>query len=245
VNAEAPAFLSAFAPDAEGLQRRIAAHVDDGMLAAIAAADYGFGTEANLVRLDALRDSGEMPDFNAQEVLALTRWAEPDWENWSGPKGARGHWMRAFACAGLLRAREDEGKWGALNDTLGQMLASLDALNAGLEREAAAFLAWRMGQFDCADDGAFFGIGLLWCALRGGVADDRTLVALCEWTVAQEECKPALGDAEAPRWLLSKAYGQRLQTWEIIGAELARMDLSSHSPQARDWIRLIGTSLSS
>lgn len=237
-----PAFLAAFRPDPAPLLRRIAAHIDDAMLAEIAAADYGFQADENLVRLRALRKSGEMPDFNAQEVLALTRWAEPDWDNWSGPKGRRGHWMRAFACAGLLSAREDEGRWGALNDTLGQMLASFDALRAPLNEEGAAFLAWRLDAFDCGADSAFFGVGLLWFALNLHDVSDETIVTLCTWT-AQEERKLVVPGAEEGRWLLSRTSGQRLHVWDGIGARIAAADTTGRSDAAREWVALIGASL--
>lgn len=239
----APALLSAFAPDRDGLLRRLATLIDDGMLREIAACDYGFGLEDNLKRLHLLRDELEMPDFNAREVLELTRWAEPDWENWSGPKGERGHRMRAFACAGLLHAPEDAGQWGALNDTLGQMIASLDALPGDWDAEAAAFLAWRMAQFAMWDHAAFVGVGLLHHALRLPDVADAAIVALCEWISSEEREVAGRSADPSGRWLLSHVAGQRHANWENIGMELSRLDLSRRPAAVREWVSLIGGSL--
>ena len=108
-----PALLTAFPASADLLLDIVRRQVDDGMLAEIAAADYGMDMNAHLTELRTIRDQGIVPTplpWHPGEVLELIRWSNP--ENPAhkpGSTGRRGHQMRAFACAAILRAGMGDG----------------------------------------------------------------------------------------------------------------------------------------
>src|SRR5262245_2436176 len=101
------------------------------MLREIASADYGMDADAHLDALLRIRDRGEAPapmNWEPKEVLELIRWSEPEDPNWRpGGTGIRGHVMRAFVCAALLRAAPEPANHGYFdgeNQTIAQLLAS-------------------------------------------------------------------------------------------------------------------------
>lgn len=99
--------LAEFAPDPAPLQELIRQNVDDAMLREIAAADYGEDVELHYKGVQGFY-AGEIPDpfhWHPREVLELVQWSQPEDRSWSpGGFGERGHWMRIFCCASLLRA---------------------------------------------------------------------------------------------------------------------------------------------
>lgn len=243
-------------PDADGLLRRIAPRIDDGMLREMAAADYDRDTDAHLAHLQSFRSTGQSPSpiaFEPKEVLELIRWSEPDVEDWyPGGSKARGHWMRVFACACLLKMGQETANIGTLegqNQTVVQFIESIEALNAGLETDAAALLAWCISQLYPVrhahlDELPFFGVGLLMLCLQ---ADPRpgseSLISLCEW-IAQCEALAARQDVTGGgggRWLLSITtanihYGK----WEKFGARLSAMATTEGSASLKSWLALFG-----
>ena len=78
------------------------------MLSEIALADNGEDQECHLSRLRRIRDVGrivEPLEWCPGEVLCLIHNSEPDRPQVpSEIAGMRGHWIRAFAAAALLRA---------------------------------------------------------------------------------------------------------------------------------------------
>ncbi len=124
--------------------------VDDSMLREIAEADYGFGVEAHLEALLAIKN-GLIPapmEWEPHEVLAVTRWTEPDeagatWEC----TGDRGHWKRLWACAVLIRAGaepDNDNRVMSEDDTIIQLVASAMRLGHEASQAALQFLCWHL-----------------------------------------------------------------------------------------------------
>src|SRR5258708_20197319 len=95
---------------------------------------------SHLAKLRPIRDHGIVPaslGWHPGEVLALIRWSNPeDPSHKPGSTGRRGHQMRAFACAALLRDDlENEA-------TLAQCLTSSKVLGPEMSEAVACFLTW-------------------------------------------------------------------------------------------------------
>src|SRR5262245_13446228 len=99
--------LQQFEPTDKPLLRLAFDSVDDSMLQEIAEADYGIDADAHLSALRAIK-AGNVSfsmELEPKEVLELIRWSQPDDPNHKpGSVGRRGHWMRLFSCAVLIRA---------------------------------------------------------------------------------------------------------------------------------------------
>jgi len=222
------------------------------MLAKIALADYGQDQEQHLAALQLLRDTGTFPDpmhWFPCEVLELMRNSEPE----GSPESERveDHWIRAFVCAALLRAREAPWNYGgdgaAPSFTLIQLINSVEALPIDLTHGTVRCLAWMMLHSDLERGDAqpiYYGIALLWLAIRlDEPPTDRALAELAEWIVRREEeihkcCRYAFD-----RWLLGIAHDPPPSKWEPLGTKLANLDLMGRSEKLRDWVKLIGEEL--
>jgi hypothetical protein len=143
-------------------------NVDDSMLREIAAADYGMDVEEHLEQLRAIKN-GKVPtpmEWEPKEVLELIRWSEPEDATWSpGSTGRRGHWMRLFSCAALLRAAaepENDGYFTGEDSTIIQLVDSAVKLGEKTSLVALKFLCWRM-QYRTLDewDRPYFAIAIL------------------------------------------------------------------------------------
>lgn len=257
--------LAAFTPEPDELVRRLSAGVDDAMLLDMASLDYGREIEANRAALHLLRDGGRLPapmPFEPREVLELTRWFRPDDEAVEADR-RRGHAMRAFACAALLRASGEPGNADlceGLNQTLVNLLWSLDALGAGDERAAVGLLVWLMGQLAPAnraadtfdfqfEDTAFVGLGVFWLGLRMRPRlPDGAIIAIAEWISDAEQDGNRRQNTDyglAPgRWLLgSTSYYLCHEEWRRLGRALLTEDVSDLSTDTADWVCLIGSLL--
>src|SRR5262245_40470300 len=108
--------IAAFPPAADLLLDHARRQIDEAMLMEIARADYEQDVDAHLTALRAIRDLGITPapmEWHPGEVLELIRNSEPEVPAWKpGGTGRRGHQMRAFACAALLRAVAEPANWG-------------------------------------------------------------------------------------------------------------------------------------
>ena len=239
---------------ADALLTRLASHIDDTMLWDIAGADYGRQASEHHAVLRRMRDTGFVPppDWVPQEVLELIRWSEPDQPDWKpGDRGPRGHWMRAFCCAALLRMAGETGDGAhvSFNETVVGLVTSLAALNVGPWSEACAFLAWfrdRMAGFGDRSEEPFIAVGLLWCALRDDGIPDAAIVSLCRWVADREEAQAyeGAGAANGHGWLHRLSYhDQRRAAWRAPGREMAGLGLQGRSEEARDWVALIALAL--
>lgn len=243
-----------FEPHDGFLLEHLSGQIDDSMLWEIAEADYGLQARDHHAVLRRMRDEGFVPtpDWVPQEVLELIRWSQPDQPDWKpGGVGDRGHWMRAFCCASLLRmaGTSDGGTYVSFNETVAGLVASLDALDVGLWAEAGCFLTWfmeRYAGFPDRHEEPFFGVALLLCALRTSSVPDVAIVDLCRWTIDREEAEAQapFGTANDCGWLHRiTSFGQRRETWRLLGAKMASLDLHARSGDAREWVGLISMAL--
>jgi len=249
-----PSFPRLFEPNDGALLQSLASHVDEWMLREIAEADYGMRANEHYAALRPMRDSGFVPepDWVPQEVLELVRWSEPDQPDWKpGGQGARGHWMRAFCCASLLRMAGEKGMRAhvSFNETVAGLVASLDAVNAALWMEAVSFLAWfidRMAESGDREEEPFVGVGLLYCALHVDAIPDQSITDLCQWIISREEAESQgpMGTANDLGWLHRISFhNQRREIWKMLGEKMAVLDLPCRSRDAREWVGLIAMSL--
>jgi hypothetical protein len=231
-------------PAADALLALLRAQIDDGMLEEIAAADYGHRIEENLAALRQIRDTGEIPvplPWEPREVLELIRWSEPEDPEWKpGSTGERGHRMRAFACATLLRAAAELTEAAAMdgeNQTLAQLLASVFVLGEEAQQAALRFLAWRVPLVAPGYELPFFRLAQLILAvhLRAGSATE--MVSLAEQIERDEAAEraavePCFGD---PRWLLGLTFQQiRHTVWVRLTHQMLEEASAIADPAARE-----------
>jgi len=165
--------IAAFPPSADGLLGLVGGLVTDEMLDEISRADYGMDADAHLEQLGVIRDSIRVPDpfeWHPKEVLELIRWSRPDDPEWRpGSTGRRGHIMRAFSCAALLRTPAVPPNYDCLwgdNQTLAQLIESALILGDGLPEALASFLTWRFPLLSLTEEERpFFAFGVILLAL--------------------------------------------------------------------------------
>jgi hypothetical protein len=164
--------LEFFQPSRDELLHHVSDLVDDSMLKEISEADAGDEAEEHLSCLRRLRDLGEvpLPQWNPLEVLELIRWSEPEDPAWKpGSPGRRGHIMRAFACAALLRMGCEPGNRDRLigeNQALIQLVGSVSFLGEPFPLLTRRFLAWRLSNLPENDEERpFFILALILLAL--------------------------------------------------------------------------------
>jgi hypothetical protein len=238
-----PALLAAFPASSDLLLDIASRQVDDGMLREIAAADYGCDVDAHLAGLRPIRDQGIVPapmGWHPGEVLELIRWSNP--ENPAhkpGSPGRRGHQMRAFACAALLRAALQDGGDITPEATLAQCLASAKVLGEEMSGAAARFLTWVIPLMPRSEFRWLFAFGLLAVAtrLRSGRVADRALGDAAHWVLAEEASGRAPIDPSNPQPL---AFGLLYGYWRPLAAELLREAADIHADDVRDNLGFIG-----
>jgi hypothetical protein len=219
-------FLESLNPDQHILFVEIAKHIDDDMLEEISAANYALDADVHLVALRRLRDTGELLEplhWFPCEVLELIRNSEPEDPAWKpGSAGIRGHWMRAFSSAALLRAFGPPWDYNAdpapPSYTLVQLLRSLACLPVDLFPVTIRFISWFMLHADLEgsnEQPIYFGIALLWLTLRQAQLQlDEELIRLSEWIVKREEEFHRRWPRAFDRWLLGIAHDPPPSPWE-------------------------------
>jgi hypothetical protein len=266
-------FLKSFKPDEDALLRQIAAHIDDATLEHIANEDSVGGDLRHARFIDALRkirDGGPLKkqsdfpswerfaDQDVTELLKFGSFSEPDakrnrdWK-WTG---TRGHWPRAFSCATLLRSYGDNevrnSAAGNYDYAIMQLVESIRRLDAGLEPQAMAALAWfiiRLSDDDCVgldpgrDQIVFAGVGILSLAVNSkNMISYDTVTELIDWLIAEEkrafdERGKSVGNFPN-HWLFRTTFFDTLrEKWMAIGAELAAFKVSG---LCGDAVRAIG-----
>jgi len=245
-------FLSSLEPDQDSLLSGLSKYVTDDMLTKIAMADYGGDQEQHLAPLRILRDRGKLIEpmhWYPCEVLELVRNSQPDGR--PANDRIRDHWIPAFACAALLRARYEPwnygGDSGSPSYTLFQLLESLAALQVDFMQEAVSFIAWMMLHSDLeGTDGQpiYYGVALLFLTVQNALpASDQGLIALSEWIVRHEEEIHESRKWAFDRWLLGIAHDPPPSPWERLGESLAALDLNGRADELKDWVKLIGNEL--
>jgi hypothetical protein len=232
--------VTAFAPDADALMRALARHIDEGMLVEISAADNGEQAGAHLAALRRVRDGTAVAnplEWVPHEVLAQSRSR--------GTDGARGAWIRTFACAALLRVAPDDH---GVEETLAHLTRSLSSLNFG-NREAASTLAWLTTEYAKAnnDQSLACAVALLWHALRfDPPLTDPPLLGLCEMIGRLSAAASQSGDHDAGQITaldIGRGYGVAAPVWRQLGRELGGLDLCRRSADVQRWVGLIGAEL--
>jgi hypothetical protein len=222
-------------PSPDALMIALAGLVDDSMLEQIAVADYGTGAEEAIL-LRRVRDDHEviapMP-FVLREVLNLTRWSEPERDHPdSEDQQRRGHIIRAFACAVLLRFNVEPSNQGhddGENQTLAQLLASLVTFGILYQVAALRFVAWRVQAINVIyEDDPFFILALLVLALRtytDFTADELHEIVDCLYAFEGQVRQSQFVTADNPEpWLLGLTnFDQRHDVWRQIGKEIATL----------------------
>jgi hypothetical protein len=224
--------------DAEALLDYLRPQIDDDMLLEIASCDYGMDVEEYHAGLRLIRDGREVLAYpGPAEVLELTRWSEPDDPNWRpGSPGRRGHLMRAFACAALLRAGgvpANRGYISSENETLAQLLASAVYLGRPTQEAAARFLAWRVGGEQDDEDRPFCAFALLFLVvpLADGRFPEDGIASLADAILAEEKrARDSSWRASPNPWLLGLTmFDQRHHVWRgharRLRAEASRFKL--------------------
>jgi len=239
-------------PDEDSLLSELSKHITDEMLAEIAQTDYGQDQEQHLAPLRLLRDKGtfvEPMEWSPCEVLELVRNSEPD--DSPAADRVREHWLRAFACAALFRAKEEPYSYTAdpasPSFTLSRLLESLEALPIDFTRNAARLLASMMlhSDLDTEDEQTvYYGVGLLWLALHLSTPpSDQELIGLAEWIVCREEEIHRTRWWAFDRWLLGIGRDPPPSRWEQLGRRLTSLNLSRRSDRLQGWVSLIGEQL--
>jgi len=224
------ALIVAFPPSADLLLDCARRHIDDGMLMEIARADYGLDVDAHLAALRPIRDQGIIPvplAWHPGEVLELIRWSDPEDPSWKpGGTGRRGHQMRAFACAALLRAGAEPWNEGydsaaSADSSLAQCLASAKVLGEEMGEAAACFLTWRIPRLQNCSESLLFAVGLLILAtrLRSGRIADPELGNVAEWVLGEDsnyrQTFPSDPDNPEP-----VAFSLQSGLWKPLASEL-------------------------
>ena len=187
-------------------------HVDDSMLREIAQADYGMDADAHLRALNAVKtDNLPVPmPWEPREVLELVRWSEPEDLKWKpSSAGARGHWMRLFSCAVLLRAAsesENDGYFLGEDSTIIQRVDSVIMLGKKSSQAALSFLLW-CNQYRELHDGdtGYFAEAILCLAVSLGQCDAEMGHSL----IAAAKC-----DDANPTAMFRDC--QKAQTWKDV-----------------------------
>ncbi len=155
-------------PDPEVLLQITFRAVDGSMLREIAEADYCLDASKHLHALKRIV-AGDRPaplEWEPKEVLELMRWSEPEDPTWApGSTGPRGHWIRLFSCAVLLRLGGEPQNVDYMTgeeSTLIQLAASAIALGPQTIRAATQLVAWRMRDCELYDeDRPFFATAIM------------------------------------------------------------------------------------
>lgn len=191
--------------------------VDAAMLKKLADADYGMDSEENLEILKQIQQGGMPPvplHWNPHEVCALTRWETPKKDD------RRGHIVRLFACAILLRAALDgETEVMGLTDTMIVALESAAVLGVDF---VDAYVCWAASGIDHADtDNDFIGASIVLARGLGATVVDVTgCKSLLSWVSLRLETWTMVHDVAPgnnPKGLLDWTfYNQRHSVWHAL-----------------------------
>ena len=142
--------LNQFNPSSEPLLKLVFQQVDDSMLREISEADYGNDRDEHLKHLYEIK-AGKYPTpmiWVPGEVLELIRFSQPEDPKWKpGSTGERGHWMRLFSCAVLIRAEvehENSNRFIGVDTTVIQLIDSAIKLSEEVQLDTVKFLCWRL-----------------------------------------------------------------------------------------------------
>ncbi len=231
--------------------------ITDDMLIEIASADYGWRGDEHLGHLMQFRDRRTIPILGMcpGEVLELKRWSEPDQpDRKPSSPGKRGHLLRAFSCAVLLRAYErpeNHGRWLSFNETSIQLALSLNVLGGPLDLAGGRFFAWCLDTLSPLDfegaEGSFFGLALLSFVFSSDNYSDCNVVDLCKWidentSILLEEYQHFA--KKHFNWLLStNHHDMRNDRWIELGRKFYHWAEAQAPSERAAWVARIGRAL--
>lgn len=169
-----PSLLAVFPPDADALLAACCALVTDDKLVEISKADYGEDEDEHFRAIKKIHRSrrplAEMGSMVPREVLSLVGWSVIRKSEWEHDKTEeRGHVMRAFCCAAMLRAQAEPGNKYDTGGGLTALINLIDSamfLQRGVPEAAARFLAWCVPIMHVGDDDRpLYAFGLVSLAL--------------------------------------------------------------------------------
>ncbi|WP_284178435.1 hypothetical protein [Rhabdaerophilum sp. SD176] len=247
-------WLETFGPDSDALFEVLLPIVSADMLQEIAAADYGRDIEQHLAPLLQFRDHRIVPILNWHplEVLELIQWSEPEQPEWKpGLAGIRGHYLRVFVCALLLRAyeRPENQKLSlSFNETAIRLVDSLRAIDGPIVQEGVRFLAWcvctlaRLDQH--AAEGPFLALALLSLVAPSDRYADDDVISLCQWIDKQVSAllqNQQHWTSHQGKWLLStEPYDQSHGRWTELGRHLYQWAEAGSPSDRTVWVALVG-----
>jgi hypothetical protein len=221
-------FLAKAEPSGESLLEWLRPRIDDAMLRDIATADCGCDLELHLEQLVRLRDGRTVSyasEWHPQEALELIRWSQPDDPHWRpGGTGIRGHLMRAFACAVLLRSSGEPCNWRhdyAIPQTLQFLWESITAIaDRDGEERTIALLAWLAQRspptWGAVTDSTVCKLAFLlasFTAMRERWTADE-FGELARWIVAEEaSVRRLMGADGATAWSQLKSLISQAEKW--------------------------------
>jgi hypothetical protein len=234
-----PELVDAFPPSPNLLLDVARRQIDEGMLLEIAQADYGNDTDLHLAELRLIGAKGKVPEnleWHPSEVLQLIRWSDPEEPTHRpGSVGKRGHQMRAFACASLLRANVAD------DATLAQCLVSAKAIGHEMNVAAARFLTWGTPQVTISERWLFaFGLLVVAMRIRTDRLSDFDLGVAAEWVLAEEKEKQQEFAPFDPFDPPPLPFGLSSGYWKPLAAELMVLAETIQTKDVRDIVELIG-----
>ena len=249
--------LDKYLPNSDGLLSDLSISINDSMLKEIANADYGSDFKEHLSKLKSIRDKNEIPvplRWHPREVLELIRWSEPDDPKWKpGSTGFRGHLMRAFCCAALLRSGVESQNRDYLegeNQTIAQLLESLRVIDSTYSESAIRFFAYQLLNYDKTNkDSPFYILGFLILVLRNRKpVCDKDIDEIVSWLI-QEEARIRAADwsvikDDEPNWLLGLTFHDlKNSVWRAYAEELSDMACSITNHKTRERVLEVGSML--
>lgn len=252
-----PDLLALFEPSADALFDLLRERIDNSMLREIAGNDVPFRTDANLKALIPIRRTGKIPaplEWEPKEVLELTKWTEPDdleLNDEVDHDPVRGHIIRAFACAALLKAGadpENDGRLPGEIDTLVQLLSSALVLERDVQNATARLIAWRLAKHrkdrNDEENPPFFELALFLLALFSGDPPwiESILELLVDSVVATElktrqeidQNSARHGIKHQARWMIGLTDSdQKLENWESLARKARSVASRLQSDAAR------------
>jgi hypothetical protein len=240
--------------DPNSLLKATANLLDERDLQGIACADYGNDTEEHLARLVDIVRLRALPSplqWHPREVLELTRWSGPGQQD-SGMVTSLSR-QCAFACTVLLVSYGDPRNAGASygsNQTLINLIGSLEALGLDVEDDVLLLLSWLIPRLPAHEAGELplFGLAMLWFALGRRLWNDEAILDLCEWIIATDEAARrrgrSIGMDTSGAWLVSgTGYDTYSDRWRKLGQKRAeRLDVR-HGSKVKETVQLIGAML--
>lgn len=250
LNPAVTAALTTLNPDPMAFWMWLQPQITEDMLVEIAEADYGEHREAHLAALRQLHAAGEVSTpqpWVPQEVLRLLSYSEPDYPAWKPRSpGVRGHLLRAFCTAALLRAGPESAQWGLAReeDLVHQLVASVLQLNRTGQLAVLQLLAWRV-LHEPSDTEArpFFALGVLLLTTVLALDPEGTLLqTLCVWLEAEVANAHAQGCGRGwDVWLIGLVASSHDESWRQLVWQVLVEPADIHPPPARAALERIAT----